>query len=474
MKAALVTFVFLSASLWAEKKPEPLPEALIFTNVNVVNTRSGTIDHNMMVVVKKGRIDGIAKVGLIGRGHNLLVINATGKYLMPGLWDMHVHSAFAPGAWDEKIIYPLYIANGVTGVRDMGGDPNLLEQRRQRIDQGELIGPRMILAGPFLDGGKSDAQLIAVTTPAEARAAVDGLKKRGVDFVKILSRLDRDSYFAVAEESAKQKLTFVGHVPDSVSAAEASAAGQHSIEHLTGVLLACSSKESELRQQKLAARASHDSTAYAAIATQVMATYDRAKASALFIQFVDNATWQVPTLVWTQANANLDDPSLKSDPRLKYVPASVRQEWDPEKLLKQTSPGELAGLKKEFARDLELVDAMHHASVPFMAGSDGPDPYVFPGFSLHDELELLVKSGFNAVQALQAATFNPALFLGKLDKYGVVEKGDSADLVLLDANPLEDISNTRKIAAVVMAGKYYAREDLDKMLIQVEAAAAKQ
>jgi imidazolonepropionase-like amidohydrolase len=208
--------------------------------------------------------------------------------------------------------------------------------------------------------------------------------------------------------------------------------------------------------------------------TQAMATYDRTKASALFIQFMDNTTWQVPTLVWTQANATLDDPNLKSDPRLKYVPASVREEWDPGKLLKQTSPEEMAGLKKEFARYLELVDAMRRAGVPFMAGSDGPDPYVFPGFSLHDELELLVKSGFNTTQALQAATFNPALFLGKLDKYGVVEKGHVADLVLLDADPLEDVRNTRKIAAVVLNGQYYPKEDLDKMLTQVEEAAAKQ
>jgi hypothetical protein len=474
MKASLATLFCWSALLWAGPAPASSQEALIFTNVNVVDTRLGRIAPNMTVVVKKGRIEGIAKVGLIGQGHNFQVVNATGKYLIPGLWDMHVHSAFAPGAWDEKIIYSLYIANGVTGVRDMGGDPKLLEQRRQRIDRGELIGPHMILAGPFLDGGKSDAQIIAVTTPAEARAAVDGLKKRGVDFVKILSRLNRESYFAVAEESARQKLTFVGHVPDSVSASEASAAGQRSIEHLTGIMLACSSRESELRQQRLAARASHDSAAYVTATTQAMATYDRSKASALFIQFMDNTTWQVPTLVWTQANATLDDPNLKSDPRLKYVPASVRVEWDPGKLLKQTSPEEMANLKKEFSRYLELVDAMHRAGVPFMAGSDGPDPYVFPGFSLHDELELLVKSGFTSTQALQAATFNPALFLGKLDKYGVLEKGTAADLVLLEANPLEDIRNTRKIAAVVLGGKYYPREDLDKMLTQVEAAAAKQ
>ena len=155
-------------------------------------------------------------------------------------------------------------------------------------------------------------------------------------------------------------------------------------------------------------------------------------------------------------------------------PPSVRSEWDPAKLREKTSPEELAGLKTEAARDLELVEAMHSSGVKFMAGSDGPDPYVFPGFSLHDELEWLVRSGFTPLQALQSATFNPALFLGKMDKYGVVEPEHIADLVLLDANPLEDIRNTRKIFGVVSAGKYYSRRDLDAMLQQVEKLAAEQ
>ena len=239
-------------------------------------------------------------------------------------------------------------------------------------------------------------------------------------------------------------------------------------------MLACSSEENELRQKKLAARANHDGAAYAAATMRALATYDRNQASSLFIQFAENATWQVPTLVWTRANATLDNPAIKADVRMKYAPASLRVEWDPEKLLKQTSPEEMADLQKEFARDLELVRAMHKSGVPIMAGSDGPDPYVFPGFSLHDELELLVKSGFTPTEALQAATFTPTLFLAKGESYGVVEKDHVADLVLLDANPLEDITNIRKINAVVLGGKYYSREDLDRMLAQVEQAAAKQ
>jgi hypothetical protein len=302
---------------------------------------------------------------------------------------------------------------------------------------------------------------------------VDTVKKRGLDFVKILS-VPRDSYFAIADESKKEKIPFVGHVPYSVSVREASTAGQKSIEHLGGVLLACSSREDEIRAQGLTALAKRDYAAYQKLGPQIMATYDQARAGALFLQLAQSNTWQVPTLVWTQANSRIDDPQLQSDPHLKYVPASIRSQWDPAKLRENISSDELAALKTEAARDLELVKTMHSAGVLFMAGSDGPDPYVVPGFSLHDELEWLVKGGFTAAQALQAATFRPAQFLGKMDKYGVVEQGRRADLVLLDETPLEDIRNTRKIFGVVVNGKYYSRQDLDTLLQQVEKLAAQQ
>ena len=474
MKACLTVCLCVTVLLAAEAKPKDQPEMLIFTNVNVVNTRDGGVEEGVTVVITQDRITGVGRVGFVPERRNIHVINANGKYMIPGFWDMHVHSAFVSPKWDEKVIYPLYIANGVTGVRDMGGDPDVLQSRRSRIESGELLGPHLFMAGPFLAGGKSDQQTIAVNTPEEARRAVDAVKGRGEDFVKILSNIPRDSYFAIADEAAKQKISFVGHVPYSVSAREAVTAGQKSIEHLTGILLACSSREDDLRAQEVTALASHNYAAYQKLSSQVIGTYDQTKARTLFMQTAQSGTWQVPTLVWTQASSRIDDPNLESDPRLKYVPVSVREQWNPAKLLKTTSPEELAELKVEAGRVVELVKAMHGAGVQFMAGSDGPDPYVFPGFSLHDELEWLVQSGFTPLQALQAATFNPALFLDKLDNYGVAERGHIADLVLLDANPLQDIHNTRKIFGVVLGGKYYSRDALDKMLEQVEKLAPQQ
>jgi imidazolonepropionase-like amidohydrolase len=247
-----------------------------------------------------------------------------------------------------------------------------------------------------------------------------------------------------------------------------------SIEQLSGVMLACSSNEDELHRQGLRALADHNEAAYAALAAEIRVTYDPKKAWDLFVHLSDRGTRLVPALVWLQTSARLDDPRLGDDPKLKYVPVEVRRGWEEGQSSNGVSRAQLAETKKIAARDIELVSAMHRAGVQFMAGTDSPAPYVVPGFSLHQELELLVKSGFTPAQALQAATIDPAIFLVNLDKYGVVEKGHIADLVLLNANPLEDISNTQKIAAVIFGGKYYSREDLDNLLASAEQADAKE
>ena len=462
--AALV--LALTSILWGKTKPSD--KVFVFTNVNVVDVRAGAVQERVTVVVRNGRITGIAPIGLIDESRKTTVINASGKYLIPGLWDMHVHTAFNDPVWDEKVIYPLYIANGITGIRDMGGVLEVLEQRRQRVERGELLGPAMLVAGPFLVGGKSDSQSIAVNNAEDARTAVDLLRKRHVDFIKILSNLSRDAFFAVAEEARKDHLAFVGHVPFSVSVIEASNAGQKSVEHLTGVLLACSSEESGLRQKLLQANAAHDHAAYFAASKSIAETYDRAKASGVIALLAKNNTWQVPTLVWTKTQATLD---AASPAYLKYVPASIRRQWTEGQ---NASPEQVAEYQRDADRNPALVTEMRRAGIRFLAGSDGPDPMVVPGFSLHRELELLVDSGFTPLGALQTATLNPAMFLGLTEKYGVVEKGRIADLVLLEANPLLDISNTRKIAGVMREGKYYPREELDQLLATIETEAAKQ
>jgi hypothetical protein len=362
------------------------------------------------------------------------------------------------------VLYPQYIANGVTGLREVGGDPELLEQRAHDIDSGRLLGPHLV-----------SYDVASNTQPhqPEGHGAVDAVKKRGMDFVRALSGLSRDALLAPTN-AASPKMTFAGDYPDSISVMDAPMVGEKSIEHLAGVQLACSSKEPELRKQRLAALADHDLAAYSSATLQVMNTYDPQKAQKLYLELAAHATWQVPALVWTQALATIDSPKIASDPRLLYVPASIRSDWDPQTLLAGTAPDQLTPAKRQAYEQLQVVGAMHRTGVQFLAGTDGPDPFVFPGSSLHDELELLVKSGFSPLEALQTATFNPGLFMAKLDKYGVIEKGHIADLVLLEDNPVMNIRNTRKIYAVVVGGHYYSRRDLDHMLAQVQELAAKE
>jgi len=471
MKLLLSILLAASTALAGQVKVGATAQTLILTNVTVVDTRYGQNLPNVTVVIKDGMIQAVAKVGLIDSSPHTQIVNATGKYVIPGLWDMHVHSAGGAAIWDEKVILPLYLANGITGIRDMGGDPSILEQRRKRIESGQLPGPHMMIAGPFLNGGKSDAQTIGVNTPDEARQAVDSIKARGMDFVKILSGVRPGVYWPLTEEAKRQHIHFVGHVPTGVSAAEAAVMGQKSIEHLSGMLLATSSKEAELQERILEAAEKQDWPAYSHVMGEALDTYSQPKAWELFSEFVDHCTWQVPTLVWDVAQANVDNPAISDDPRMRYVPKSVAKDWDPAKLTQEAGADQLAQSKKETARYMQLVDLMRRAGVMMMAGTDSPDPYVFPGFSLHDELELLVKSGLNTTQALQAATFYPALFMTKLDRYGVVETGHVADLVVLDDDPIKDISNTRKISALILGGRYFGRNELDKMLEQVEETA---
>jgi hypothetical protein len=184
MRIFLLTFLCLNSCTWAQSKAEPSGQTLVFTNVNVVDTRAGRILPGMTVVVRSGRIQGVARVGLIAENHNVRMINAAGEYVMPGLWDMDVRTASTAAAWDEHIIYPLYVANGVTGVRDMGGDPDLLDQRSQRVEDGTLPGPHILVAGPILSGGKSNTQTVApLNNPTEVREAVVKLKEHGMDLL---------------------------------------------------------------------------------------------------------------------------------------------------------------------------------------------------------------------------------------------------------------------------------------------------
>lgn len=465
MKRLLLAMVALACvGCWAESASAPL----IIQNVTVIDATGGPALPRRTVVVRDGRIAGVysSSEDLPSFKSKSVRVDGTGKFLIPGLWDMHVHMVF--GEWfprGKEITLPLFIANGVTGVRDMGSELDVLQQWRKEIAAGTLLGPRMVIAGPMLDGPKPRfPSSIAVATPEDGRLAVDELKRRGADFIKLQSLIPAEAVFAIADEAHKEHIPFVGHVPDSVRAAAASNAGQKSFEHLIGVFEGSSPLEDEFLQG-------------GKTEGKFLASYDPARAVALFALLAKNHTWQCPTLVWERGGNLIDEDGagFAHDPRAKYVPAywkDVTWKRFTDEIVRGFNTDDLSTRRRFVEKELEVVNAMHHAGVQFLAGTDTPPGvYVFPGFNLHEELQRFVAAGFTPMEALQTATLNPAKFLGMDDRLGTVEKGKMADLVLLDADPLDDIRNTQKIAAVIVNGRYLSRGDLDKLLAGVEAAA---
>lgn len=444
---------------------QPAPTLLAIIHVTVIDATGAEAAPDQTVVIKGDRISSMGKTGEVAIPKDASTVDATGKFLIPGLWDMHVHT-LQEGR--PELFFPLFIASGVTGVRDMGSPPRELKgisRLREQIEEGKLLGPRIVAAGPLVDGPSPmfPELSIAVASETEARQAVNDLESGGADFIKVYSLLSRDSYFAVANEARQRDIPFAGHVPESVSAAEASDAGQRSIEHLSGVRLACSTSETELRIELIEARAKSDASllyrALRHVYTKSRDTYSEEKAEALFARFVENDTWQVPTLVVARYLAQLNkstNPSQKpAEARLQ-----IMKEMENNPCLKGLTADDFETPSAATQNAFDLVSAMRRAGVKFMAGTDAPSPFMIPGRSLHDELELLVQAGFTPMEALQSATRNPAVYLGKLDTLGTVEQGKIADLVLLGANPLEDINNTRRIWAVIIGGKIVSKARL--------------
>lgn len=450
---------------------EPKSAPIVITHATIINPGTSSVQANRTVVITGDRITSISETEQFQAPKNARVIDARGQYLIPGLWDMHVHSAFGdwfPGGRD--IILPLFIANGVTGARDMGGDTPILLEWRKQIADGRIIGPRMVISGPMLDGYLPDGKLrfpssVAITTPASAVAAVDLLRTEGVDFIKVQSVISHDAYLAAAAEAHRKGLPIVGHVPDKVRIAEVVEAGQKSIEHLMGIFEGCSKEEDKFIKGEGSLKL-------------LLTTQDQQRCDSLIKLLSQSQTWQVPTLAWQRGGTFLDQRDLKHQPLDKYVPAYWRDvTWRhfTEEMMPDLLRDPLELRQDYFARNLQMVGAMHRAGVPFMAGTDtAPGVYIMPGFSLHDELANFVEAGFTPMESLETATSNPAKFLGMEGSLGSVEPGKIADLVLLSADPLKDIRNTQKINAVVADGRLFDRVALDQILASVEAAAKRQ
>jgi imidazolonepropionase-like amidohydrolase len=461
---ATLLLALISAAVAAFSQKPSSEAGLVLNNVTVVDVRDGKLQPDQTVIVEGNRITFVGPSKSVKNPHNAHVVNGRNLFLIPGLWDMHVHLVFGDWFADaQEISLPLFVANGITGVRDMGSELDIVQRWRNEIEAGQLIGPRIRTSGPMLDGPKPRfPSSIAIATPEDGRRAVADLKQQGADFIKFQSLIPRDAVFAIADEAKKQEIAFEGHVPDSVRAREMSEVGMKSFEHLIGIFEGSSPVEDDfLKGNKTEGR--------------FLATYDPARANSLAAILAKNQTWQCPTLVWERGGNLIDATDFSKDARVKYVPASWRTKtWKrfTDEITQGYGTDDLATRKKFIEKELEVVGMLRKAGVPFLAGTDTPPGvYIFPGFSLHEELQRFVAAGFTPLEALQTATLNPARFFDMEDQLGTVEKGKFADLVLLNANPLENIANTQKIAAVVLNGRYFSRADLDKMLARAETAA---
>lgn len=459
----LIALCFTAA---AQNKSTLSPQSRIYiSHVTVIDTETGKEARDQTVLISGDRISDVVKSAGITAPAGVRLVNGRGKYLIPGLWDMHVHRT------EYESTYPIYLANGVTGVREMAG-PQDAHKFRAELATKNLDAPRMYLASPIIDGYPPRwPDQIAVRNAEDARAVVDEQKQNGADFIKVYDRLSRESYFAIIDEATRQHIPVVGHVPFAISAWEASAAGQKSIEHLHAFPLACSSREPELRARLVASPNSWK--AWNAIYMEAYQSYDDAKCLRLMAEFRRNGTWIVPTLVVFRSAAFSNDPQFRNDDRLRYFSGHLRNSLGRSYVAERATfdEGDFAVERQLYTHRKALVGALFRAGASLLAGTDVPNPFVFPGFGLHDELALSVEGGVTPLGALQSATRNPALFLGIADKYGSVTSGKIADLVLLNADPLVDIRNTTRISEVFLNGREYDREALDRMLKDAQQAA---
>ncbi|WP_186785998.1 amidohydrolase family protein [Paenibacillus agilis] len=422
--------------------------SLVIQHATVVDVRSGKLIQNQTIIVNGNKISYIGNGEDVTLPKNAKVRDATGQYVIPGLWDMHVHLLK-----DYKHAFPLFLAHGVTGIRDLGTDMSHIELWKKAIQNG-MPAPRTVYTGAILNQGVHVPFHFDLKTEQEARKAVRSIAEKGGDFVKVYSGLPRSIYNVVIDEARKYRLPVTGHLPFQVRAIDGVRMGQKSMEHLNGLFIATSSKEAELLKKPDLPKRYFE---YEMIANK---HYDSKVAAKLFNEFAENEVWQVPTLI-----TPINMAKLEIDPRAKYVPPAIQKEWIT--FIKTMKDTKELKLNVEYAKMMGgLVEKMNDAGVPIMAGTDSATliPNSIFGSSLHDELQLLVKNGLSPLQALQTATINPARYFERVYELGTVEEGKLADLVVLEANPLEDIRNTARISAVVFNGKLMEKKELAKAI----------
>jgi imidazolonepropionase-like amidohydrolase len=440
---------------------------LIIKDINIVDVKSNQVLYNQTIVIRGNKIAEIIPYAANHDYHAKNLIEGSGKYIIPGLWDMHVHSAYAR-TWH----FPLFLAYGITGVRNMHATDDsalaLVTTIKRQLANGDLLGPRFIANGPIVDGEPAVwPGTVIVRTVNEARAAVNKLADGGADFIKVYDHLTRDCYFAIMDQAKRRGIPVAGHVPYRVLPEEAAEAGQRTDEHMLGLQCGCSSRADSLRfarEKNEKHKRSFIEGLISEFKTERLLydTRNPVLCAATLEIYHKKGMAIVPNLVIHHNNNNPEE-TLFDTAAMQLIPGTMRDEW---KGMAGPGPGEIIRTLMRPTREgrYDNVRLMKEAGVMILAGTDVGNPMLIPGISLHQELKLLVEAGLTSAEALQTATLNPARFLGATDSLGTIEVDKLADLVVLDKNPLKDISNTRAINGVIKNGIYLDKNGLNQLL----------
>ncbi len=440
----------------------------LIQNINIVDVVNGIVLNEPKDILIKGNRIVIIRNYKKRKKEEIKrkIIDGTGKYIIPGLWDMHVHPddpemwRMNPDAASRDLLLPLFVLHGVTGIRDMAGSMEVVKTWKDRIKKKEILGPEIFACGPLIDGPNPmwDGS-VGVSNLSQVKPVIDSLIANGSDFLKVYSLLPDSTYFALSNYANQIKVPFVGHVPFTVTTIEASNTGMKSQEHLLNLLIDCSGITDQIYNKTVDyGNLSDGLSKYIYRNDLMIETYNNEKAQKIFKEFVKNKTWHTPTISMWYKNAYYEEEIKKDSVYYNFLPDYMVNYWKPEinDHLRRRHP-KITALKKRIVKKyMQVIKEMNQADVKLLAGTDmGANPLCFPGLSLHTELELFVKSGLSSAEALRTATINPTIFLNIADNYGTVEKGKVADLVILNENPLENIVNTRKINAVFRNGEYW-------------------
>ena len=430
----LILFLLSTFSLSAQQ--------VVFTNVSVIPMDEERILSNQTVIVEVGRIIEVGDSDDLQFSDNAQVIDGTGKYLMPGLAEMHGHvpptnpGPTAPSYFNDEYVEHtlfLYVSAGITTVRGMLGYPNQLELK-DKVNSGELIGPNLYLAGPSFNGN-------TVSSPAQARERVKQQKDEGWDLLKVHPGLTRPEYDAMAETANEIGIHFGGHVPQDVGIVHAIEKGQLTMDHIDGYIAYLYSFEKQEREQKMAD---------------------------IIQKSKEAGVWIVPTqALWETIIGAADYEAMKQYDELKYIPEAVKQNYfnfseNPQTGYAMGDPQAQAELRRK------LLEEMNDAGVKILMGTDAPQLFSVPGFSIHRELPLMKEANMTNYEIIESGTKNVGKYFADWDDFGTIAKGQRADLILVDGNPLEDLSAIQNHSGVMVRGTWYSREMIDKKLAEIE------